>query len=66
MNALQGMDRYLKEVIQVSTWKNDINVQNLYDMLMTLPIPGVTDSSDLTGSTAHPWLKGVSNFMKSI
>ena len=24
MNALQVMDRYLKEVIQVSTWKNDI------------------------------------------
>ena len=27
MNALQGMDRYLKEVIQVSTKKHDIKVQ---------------------------------------
>ena len=31
MNALQVMDRYRKEVIQVSTWKNDIKVQYLYD-----------------------------------
>ena len=32
MNALQGMDRYRKEVIQVSTQKNDIKVQYLYDI----------------------------------
>ena len=31
MNALQGMDRDLKEVIQVSTWKHDIKAQYLYD-----------------------------------
>ena len=31
MNALQVMDRYGKEVIQVSTRKHDINVQYLYD-----------------------------------
>ena len=33
MNALLVMDRYRKEVIQVSTWKNDINVHYLYDKL---------------------------------
>ena len=27
MNALQGLDRYWKEVIHVSTRKHDINVQ---------------------------------------
>ena len=27
MNVLQGMDRYLKEVLQVSSLKNDIKVQ---------------------------------------
>ena len=31
MNALQVMDRYLKVVIQVSTLKNDIKIQHLYD-----------------------------------
>ena len=31
MNALQVMDRYWKEVIQVSTQKQDIKVQYLYD-----------------------------------
>ena len=31
MNALQGMNRYRKEVIPVSTWKHDIKVQYLYD-----------------------------------
>ena len=31
MNALQVMDRYQKEVIQVSIWKHDINVWYLYD-----------------------------------
>ena len=31
MNALQVMDRYWKEVIQVSTRKNDIKVQYLFD-----------------------------------
>ena len=30
MTALQVMDRYRKEVIQVSTQKNEINVQYLY------------------------------------
>ena len=30
MNALQGMDRYRKEVIQVSTLKNDKKVRYLY------------------------------------
>ena len=34
-NALQVMDRYWKEVLQVSTWKNDIKVQYLYDSLAT-------------------------------
>ena len=33
MNALQVMDRYWKEVIQVSTQKNDIKVQYLYNKL---------------------------------
>ena len=31
MNALQVMDRYMKEVIQVSTQKNNIKAQYLYD-----------------------------------
>ena len=31
MNALKVIDRYGKEVIQVSTPKQDINVQYLYD-----------------------------------
>ena len=31
MNALQLKDRHMKEVIQVSTRKNDIKVQYLYD-----------------------------------
>ena len=31
MNALQGMDGYRKEVIQMNTWKNDIKDQYLYD-----------------------------------
>ena len=31
MNALKVMDRYRKEVIQVATKKNDINVQYLND-----------------------------------
>ena len=31
MIALLGMDRYQKEVIQVSTWKNDKKVYYLYD-----------------------------------
>ena len=31
MTALQGMDRYWKEVIQVNTWKHDIKVQYLYN-----------------------------------
>ena len=30
MTALHGKDRYWKEVIQVSKWKNDIKVQYLY------------------------------------
>ena len=33
MNALQVMDRYREEVIQVSTQKNEKNVQYLYDIL---------------------------------
>ena len=28
-----GMDRYCKEVIQVSTWKHDIKVQYLYNKI---------------------------------
>ena len=31
MSALQVMDRYREEAIQVSTRKNDIKVQYLYD-----------------------------------
>ena len=31
MNALQGMNKYRKEVIQVRILKNDIKVQYLYD-----------------------------------
>ena len=31
MNALQVMERYRKEVVQVSTQNNDIKVQYLYD-----------------------------------
>ena len=33
MNALIGMDRYEKEVIQVSTLKNDMKAQYLYDKI---------------------------------
>ena len=33
MNALQVMDRYRKEVTQVSTKKNDIKIQYLYDKM---------------------------------
>ena len=36
MNALQVMDRYWQEVIQVSTSKNDIKVQYLYDSMTKL------------------------------
>ena len=36
MNVLQVKDRYRKEVIQVSTWKHDINVQYLYDIIIIL------------------------------
>ena len=32
MKALHWMDRYRKEVLQVSTWKHGINVQYLYDI----------------------------------
>ena len=31
MNALQVKDRYQKEVIHMSTKKNDVKVQHLYD-----------------------------------
>ena len=34
MNALQVMDRYQKEVIQVSIRKHDINVQYPYDKII--------------------------------
>ena len=33
MNALHVMDRYRKEMMQVSTWKNDIKGQYLYDKI---------------------------------
>ena len=33
MKALRWMDRYRKEVLQVSTWKHGINVQYLYDRI---------------------------------
>ena len=33
MNALQVMDRYWKEVLQVSTWKHDVKVQYFYDKM---------------------------------
>ena len=36
MKALHWMDRYRKEVLQVSTWKHGINVQYLYDNWKTL------------------------------
>ena len=32
MNALHGMERYQKEMIQVSALKNDIKDQHLYDI----------------------------------
>ena len=35
MKAMQGRDRYRKEVIKVSSLKNDIKVQNLYDKKTT-------------------------------
>ena len=38
MNALQVMDRYREEVIQVSTQKNDKKVQYLYDILMSFGV----------------------------
>ena len=31
MNALQGVDRYRNEVLQVSTYKDDIKLQYLND-----------------------------------
>ena len=34
MKALHRMDRYRKEVLQLSTRKHGINVQYLYDMLL--------------------------------
>ena len=37
MNALLVMDRYQKKVIQVSTYKNDVKVQYLYNNLMVMP-----------------------------
>ena len=39
MNALLGMDRYCKEVIQVSTWRYDIKVPYLYDKRIEKEIP---------------------------
>ena len=33
MKALHRMDRYRKEVLQLSTWKHGINVQYLYDKI---------------------------------
>ena len=36
MNALQVMDRYWKEVKQVSTWKNVVKVQHHYDKVADL------------------------------
>ena len=46
MNALHRMDRYGKEVIQVSTLNNDIKVQYLYDnMSGTLLNPCVETKS---------------------
>ena len=32
MNALHGMERYQKEMIQVSALKNNIKVQHLYNI----------------------------------
>ena len=43
MNALQIMDRYLKEVIQVSTQKLDMNVQYLYDIINMTEWTNLTD-----------------------
>ena len=34
MNALQEMDRYLKEMIEVSIQKNDIKVHYLHDSIL--------------------------------
>ena len=34
MKALHRMDRYRKEVLQLSTWKHGINVQYLYDSIL--------------------------------
>ena len=34
MNALQVMDTYWKELIQLSPQKHDINVQYLYDIVI--------------------------------
>ena len=36
MKALHRMDRYRKEVLQLSTWKHGINVQYLYDTSFTI------------------------------
>ena len=53
MKALHWMDRYRKEVLQVSTWKHGINVQYLYDMFKKIQnlingqcIKAVTNSFD--------------------
>ena len=40
MNAKQVVDRYRKEVIQMSTKKHDINVQYLYDTPLSLRVTG--------------------------
>ena len=54
MNALQGMDRYLNEEIQVSTQKHDIKVQYLYDNIFLPFVAGFPIKSVMTtpaGST---------------
>ena len=38
MNALQGLDRYQKEVIRVSTRKHDIKVQYLYNIIYPIKL----------------------------
>ena len=38
MKALHRMDRYRKEVLQLSTRKHGINVQYLYDMYVQVQI----------------------------
>ena len=53
MNALQVFGRYQKEVTQVSTWKNDVKVQYLYDNCLIL----LSNTRDIILIDTYFWLR---------